>query len=330
MDSNYESLRGRHILLIGIGFYDYEQAIANELRRQGANVYLYDELPSYLRKGPVAALFRKFKIKLSGHANRHHKKILDRTRASNVDCALIIKGEYIGKDFLEALRRSHEGIKLISYHWDSITRYPHLLALQSAFDKVYTFDRADADKFKKFEFQPLFYRPEIETKENIENKILWDISFIGWLHHKRLSQIKKINLSIKNIGLRSYFYLYTGLFTSLSFKLSGEGSYISSKMMKYEDYVYVLKSSKIILDLPHPDQTGLTMRSIEAIGAGKKLITTALDIVNYDFYNPENILIIDQNHMNIDNKFITEEYKPVNRGILEKYSISSWVKKIFN
>ena len=47
--------------------------------------------------------------------------------------------------------------------------------------------------------------------------------------------------------------------------------------------------SRSIIEIEDIDQNGLTLRSLESIFFGKKLITDNRDIVNYDFYKKENI-----------------------------------------
>ena len=83
--------------------------------------------------------------------------------------------------------------------------------------------------------------------------------------------------------------------------------YEDPKMMKWRKQVTdYIGNSRVVLDLPHPMQTGLTMRTIEAIGSKKKLITTNVDIVNYDFYNPKNILLIERENINFDKSFFID------------------------
>lgn len=80
----------------------------------------------------------------------------------------------------------------------------------------------------------------------------------------------------------------------------------------------------------HPLQTGLTMRTIESIGAQKKLITTNRDIVNYDFYRPENILIVDRERPAVDAEFLAEPYIGLDETIYHRYSLREWPREIFS
>ena len=45
-----------------------------------------------------------------------------------------------------------------------------------------------------------------------------------------------------------------------------------------------------MLDVSHSAQTGLTIRTIETIGARRKLITTNTEVVKYALYDPSRVL----------------------------------------
>ncbi|MCV4677987.1 hypothetical protein OFC08_34485, partial [Escherichia coli] len=53
--------------------------------------------------------------------------------------------------------------------------------------------------------------------------------------------------------------------------------------LSQSEVVEMMKCSEIIIDIHHPRQRGLTMRTIECIGLNKKIITTNEDIKKYDF-----------------------------------------------
>ena len=97
-----------------------------------------------------------------------------------------------------------------------------------------------------------------------------------------------------------------------------------------KSYKYYL-DSKIILDIAHPHQKGLSFRPYEAIGLRKKLITTNKDIVNYDFYNPNNIFVIeDIDNITIPLEFFKTDYQEIDIKLREKYHIKNWIHNIIN
>ncbi|MEW6857184.1 hypothetical protein QYR58_03535 [Streptococcus iniae] len=92
-----------------------------------------------------------------------------------------------------------------------------------------------------------------------------------------------------------------------------------------QEIIKTILDSKVVLDIQHPNQTGLTMRTIEMIGLNKKIITTNNSIVNYDFYNKNNILIIDRHNIEIDREFFETEYSALNQDVYKKYSLEFWL-----
>jgi hypothetical protein len=330
MDADCASLKGRGILLIGIGFYDYEHAIAAEMQRQGATVFLYDELPFYLRRGPVASLSRRWKIDVSKLVRKHQEKILSEIPMHQISQVLIIKGEHIKPWFLDALRSASKRVELIAYHWDSVLRYPKLVDLQVHFDRIYTFDLADAKRFPKFKFRPLFFRSEIGRKIDDFSVEQYDLCFVGWHHHRRLLQLNEIYKWASEQGLRTFFHVYTGLASKFRLCLMSKGRFVKPRSIKFEEYVKLMHHSRVIVDLPHPDQSGLTMRAMEAIGANRKLITTSPDIRLYDFYRPENVFVIDPISPKIDTLFIQAPMVELSEEIRIRYSLRSWVLDVLS
>lgn len=321
-------LTNHRVLLIGIGFYDYESAIADELIRQGAAVEVYDELPTILRNGLIASLFRRSKINVQKIIDWHQEKILEEVSTRLFSHIIIIKGENISVRFINNLKRKNPGVQLIAYHWDSMSRFPHLVKRHSLFDKVFTFDPVDARRYEKMQFLPLFYRPSLESGSAPELKSKYDILFVGWLHHERLLQVKTVFREARTQGLSMYCYLYTGLFSRILLTLIGRGHFLKSVALVYPNYLKLIRSSKSILDLPHPNQVGLSMRAVEAIGACKKLITTSRDIVSYDFYHPNNIMVIDLKGDFDLSAFLSAPIVSLPQSTIDKYSISFWVTEL--
>lgn len=99
-------------------------------------------------------------------------------------------------------------------------------------------------------------------------------------------------------------------------------------MIPREKALGKMKDSTIMIDIQRPEQVGLTFRVFESLGYRKKLITTNKDVVNYDFYNPNNILVLDPENIKIPESFLESEYQEVPEEIFNKYQIKNWVKKI--
>ena len=91
-----------------------------------------------------------------------------------------------------------------------------------------------------------------------------------------------------------------------------------------------IEKSNVLLDIHRENQNGLSFRVFESMGLHKKLITTNSDIKNYDFYNENNILIIDSKNPEIPLEFIKKPYIEIPKNILNNYKISGWFTKLIN
>ena len=67
---------------------------------------------------------------------------------------------------------------------------------------------------------------------------------------------------------------------------------LASAPLSYEQYLEEVKHCGILLDIIQSGQKALTMRVMESIFMSRKLITNNQDIINYDFYHPNNIFIL--------------------------------------
>ena len=169
---------------------------------------------------------------------------------------------------------------------------------------------------------------------NTEIAQSYDISFVGTCHSDRLSIINKIKTN--QPSLRYYFFCYLQSWFMYYYHYLRESEYrkvpksfFQFASMSMGAVADIMHRSKAILDIQHPAQTGLTMRTIETLGIGRKLITTNADIASYDFFDKENILIIDRSNPVIPNSFIEGDIKELPQHIYEKYSLNGWVKEVF-
>src|SRR5690606_9294119 len=101
--------------------------------------------------------------------------------------------------------------------------------------------------------------------------------------------------------------------------------YVNFTGMKLSEVVDRIAESRAVIDVNRPNQMGLTMRTIEAVGAQRKLITTNVDIVNYDLYQPRSVLIVQRDNPIVDDEFLFQEGLPFNESLRDCYSASSWV-----
>lgn len=326
-------LNGKSILFISPAFFGYEKFIVKHLQKAGARVDYFDERPanSFWSK----AFIRVNRGIVSSRIRKYYDYIWHQIQDKHYDYVLVVNIEAMPSAFLSRLRESSPGAKFILYMWDSVHNKKYTLGYLPYFNVVFSFDRNDCIDFPRIRFRPLFYVDEYKALVE-DREYAYDLSFVGTAHSDRFLLIRQIRQQCIRRGLTSYWYLYLQSPKLFFWNKLHNRAYRGARC---KDFSYVplsqavvrqvIRRSRIVLDIQHPKQTGLTMRTIETLGAGRKLITTNVAIKDYDFYHPDNILVIDRERPEISDRFYQLEYRPVAAEVYDKYSIDGWLEEIF-
>lgn len=325
-------LQGKRILFFSAKAFDIPDNITACMRQMGAVVDYYDERPA--NTFIVKALIRINRNLIAEYINKYHLQIINKTKENKYDYIFFIKGESISRRNLELLRSLHPQAKFIIYHWDSIANNKNALNLLPLFDQAYSFDQPDCEKLG-MSFLPLFYIPEYEQIANTSSYV-YDLMFVGTTHSDRYQFVKAIASQILNYGGKCFVYFFfQSKILFYKMKLQNKAMRhvsiheVHFDSIKKEQLLKLYHQSRIIVDAQHPKQTGLTMRCIETLGAKRKLITTNQEIKKYDFYRPENILVVNRQHPIIPREFFESPYVNISDEIYRKYSLNSWIETIF-
>lgn len=94
--------------------------------------------------------------------------------------------------------------------------------------------------------------------------------------------------------------------------------------MPYDKYCDAIESSKYVLDINHPDQSGLTMRTLEALGAGTKVLTTNFNVKDSELYKKGYVTIVDRKLPTFNSSIFRNDVKVD----VSEYYIDNWVLKL--
>lgn len=166
-----------------------------------------------------------------------------------------------------------------------------------------TFDKKDALQYN------ILYKPQFIRKLSLDAvSPRYDYYFIG-APKGRETQLKEITQVLDSAGLRGL------CITPKS----------PSECISYRENIRNVMRSRIVIEVVQKGQEGITLRALEALIYGKKLITTCNDISTYDFYSPQNILIWKGKGTDIDS-FLLSKFTPPSEAILQKYDIATWAE----
>ncbi|MWV13134.1 hypothetical protein F3I62_13590 [Pseudomonas sp. R-28-1W-6] len=330
-----QNLAGKRVLFIAPMFFGYEKLIKVELEAKGAQVDYFNDRPdnSFWTK----ALIRLDRRLLARKTDAYYHSIIESTRGKTYDHILIVRGEAISLQMLRLLRQAQPKARLSLYLWDSMHYNPNARKLLGEFNQVFSFDRSDVEQSSKMQFLPLFYGREFERSAQWQGVPVYDACFIGTIHTDRYKVLEKVIDSLQARGCKVFVFCYypskqlyrLRAFVDPGFRRFGR-KYVNFTGMKLSEVVDRIAESRAVIDVNRPDQLGLTMRTIEAVGAQRKLITTNADVVNYDLYNPTGVLVLDRQSPLIDGDLLYREELPFDPALREKYSVSAWIDRIFN
>lgn len=310
----------RKILVIAPYAFGYTAHIAEALKRKGFDdaKIVYLDYPKFSYKG-ILHKAENFFRKLFTGKNLKKEFVNDRIRETlkregMQDFIFMIRPDMLNDALLSEVKATTK--RLVAYYYDSTRRFPRKNDIAHFFDKVYTYDRLDAENYG-YEFLTNYIFKEAESPT-------FDYQFFNIsTHDYRFPLLEKLGAYLKK---HEYSYLIE-IYTPDDIK-SNDVQIIHTQKSVAEVEALILRS-KIIVEIQREEQVGLSFRIFEALGFRKKLITTNKDIVNYDFYNPQNILVLDENAIEIPAHFVESPYTDPDPQVMDKYRIDNWVERVF-
>jgi len=312
------------ICLISFDFWNYDHHIVGALKKKGIDAN-HINLRAYKHHYPspfhrignfLGKLFLKRNIKKLKREEYIIKKL---AALGKQDQILIINPEMISIE-------THQKIKLfanryLAYLYDSSKRRPidHLLNV-NLFDTVFSFDPDDVKNYKLKPLTNYIYFDKKPLKEDVE----YDCFTISYLD-ERLETMNRIAEIFHQKNLKSNFVIVG----DKKPERIHDDILFSEDRLNQDEVHHKINESKAVLDLLRDEQAGLSFRIFEAMGFQKKIITSNRYVQDFDFYNPENILIIDPENLEIPNDFFKAPYVPIPKDIYRKYTLEGWVEEVF-
>lgn len=319
-----------HILLVSPLTFAYHEAICAALRDLGYDVTWWDERAS-------AATWYKLALRLLPRATRrwtagHFLKLLQAVPPQTITQVLVIKGEGLTREVCAAMRSTFGDIPMGFYLWDGLDNVKGAADIVGGFDSTASFDPIDASRFG-WRYRPLFSRlgaPERPPRAGGD----FDWCFIGTLHSDRHRVVHRLRQA-GGPQVRSFVFcfspstvmMWVRRLTDWTLYHAPVGT-LATTALPAATVQAIVTSSRAVLDIEHPRQRGLTMRTIETLLAGRKLVTTNPHIVDSDLYHPSRVHIISRLNPSIPANFLEQPFAPLAPELRQRYSCQGWVNEL--
>jgi len=222
-----------------------------------------------------------------------------------------------------------EGMDSYFFLWDP-ARCPLYAPARAAIEelktrhKVYSFQKEDCEALG-LQFNSTMYAPPPPGLLPGNPEIDCDLLFLG-VPKDRLSLLRRLHRQVRAMGLRGCFRIaLTGREPENLLPEKKDGWEITSDWLRYSDYLCRVGQSRAILDIYQAIQTGYSLRVMEHIFFGKKLVTNNAVIKSSDFYHPNNIFLLQEDDIAALKDWLELPFVPIQEEIKDYYRFENWV-----
>ena len=256
------------------------------------------------------------------------KDWLHETSPGTFDLVLAVDGEGLDTEAIGLLRSRFSGARFVLYLVDSVRNSPLCLDRSQAFDEVVSFDRADCVAHPEWRYRPLFAPDEYWQPGPIRSA---GVAFVGSYHPERILVLRRWVARCRALGvLGDYSVLTRGWLDQLRWFPSHLDLDLSRirRSLSADEACSRYRAFGTVLDIHHHHQTGLTMRTFEALACGCRLVTTNPMVVDEDFYDPEYVHVIDRVHPEPSLPFICRPLSASHPLCSRRYSAKGWALEV--
>ena len=315
----------KKVLLLMTSYYSIHEMIILNLEKMGYEVF-YRDVKAFKYKGLKQKLNNFFRKSILGdktYKDYLRKKCVEEDicttfKNTEFDYTLVIRPDAYSPETIHFLKKISN--KVIGYQWDGFSRFTTSPDLINTFDVFGTFDKNDYQKHVKKHNNLILTQNFYFDFMPIPPKDL-DLFYIGAKEGNRLEVIQYLISILKDTEISYFFRLYSDK------EIQEKSELITNEMLSYLDVLKKSSKAKIAIDIKHPAHNGLSLRFFEALYFNQKVITDNITVKEMDFYNSNNILVV-EDFKNLTkeklDEFLNKEYLEVPKEIKQKYSFESW------
>lgn len=292
MDNGHFDMNRVRFIMPLYGFY-------NQLIKEAG----YDIRNPYKGNVLLLRIFREIHFRL----NLPFKSIwYSKENITNKDF-IIVYDPLIISDYMKWLKEMNPRSKIILSYINKINTKNSPDHFKDEWCNKWTGDVEDSQRYGIHLYEGIAYFRKYKI---IKDSPLYDIFYVG-KDKGRLAYLLQLENSLQSMGLKTYFYIVA----------EKKWFYRPNKnykpFMPYSQVLKELSRTKAILHLTNGGQDGITIRVMESLVFGIKLITDNSRLMQYDFYNPDNIFILGIDNIEKLPEFLTKPYAQVQSKYFE-------------
>ena len=268
-------------------------------------------IPLY-RNYPVRYLYRKLRT------NVPEEMVFHIPSPEPGDDKIIVFDTLVTPSYLSWLCEHYPDHRILFWYWNPVGENRKFELFPRRVE-IWSYSPQDCKK-NGFRYNTPFYFDSIASavERNKKEPIRGDpvVFFLGREKGRR-QELIKIKNCLESVGANTQIHLMQ------------DGTQASRKdepVMPYSEVIKEIARSDILLDYTLNPKEGLSLRPMEALFFGKKLITNNETILEYDFYREENIYLLGKDRRSLKEFFRTDYVEPP-KAVKEYYLFSKWLAR---
>lgn len=278
-----------NILFFGLDYHTYTRSIIAEMEALGASVTYVDIQPRNLFFKVVRTAARSGYEK---YAEAHHAEAICRSKGVSYDKVVFLQAHQISLNNLAQLREVQKEAEFTLYNWDALTIHDYT-PQAPLFDRVLTFDRKDAEEHG-FGYLPLFCQRSMQglRRDRAQLGSLFMVGNIVKQQRYEAVQAFRAYCDAKGLTFRQHLKISPVVWSQ--FMTSGiRPTGVCLRSIAPGDFREMIETSHAVFDFANHAQSGQTMRMMENLCTGKKIVTNNAWVKREPFYSPDRIHVFE-------------------------------------
>jgi hypothetical protein len=222
----------------------------------------------------------------------------------------------VTEDYLKWLKQQLTSSRLVFWYWNPVKKSLPPGKVGININEKWSYSPADCKEYH-LSYNSQFYFSSLKLPVA---EIHYDVFFLG-RDKGRLAELLELKQKFKSLKLNVKFHISP----NQRLYLRKDGAY--QKLISYDSALMEMARSRSILDILSDPMDGLSLRAMESLFHERKLITNSQTIMNYDFYNSQNIFILGKDNLIDLPEFIKSSYKKIEPEIIDSYDFKNWIKR---
>jgi len=277
------------ILFFGLDYHNYTRSLIREMEAQGGDVVYVDIQPRSLFFKSLRTVARAL---YERYLQIHHERAVRRAAGRNYDKVIFLQAHQMDENRLARLRNSLPRAQFTLYNWDSISNHDYRRQAP-IFDRVLTFDSRDAAAYG-YGYLPLFCDRPMQglRRDRADPRTVSMIGNLVMPQRYRAVEAFRTYSNLHDINFLQYLKISPVSYA----KMRGAGlrpQGVKLRSISTPSLNDITERSAAVFDFANHEQSGQTMRMMENLCSGKKIITNNRWVREEPFYSPDRIHVFD-------------------------------------